>query len=110
MPVKFREVATPTTPTGTMTPDQAVVGPRIPPQQQLMLYSPGQWEDFVEEWAHFCLQSHYVEVARFTGAGDLGIDIAGFTNDKRLGLQSLQKQRLPSSVHRFQTATQLPTR
>src|SRR5450830_494889 len=61
-----------------------VHGPVIPPQQQLLLYSPDQWEDFVQEWAHFCLKEKYVQVQRFTGSGDRGVDIAGFTDVKKL--------------------------
>lgn len=59
-------------------------GPLIPAQQQLMLYSANDWEGFVHEWVHYCLKEQYNDVQRFTGPGDLGIDIAGFTDTKRL--------------------------
>lgn len=59
-------------------------GPLIPPQQQLLLYSPDQWEDFVQEWAHYCLKKQYSQVQRFTGSGDRGIDVAGFVDAKKL--------------------------
>jgi len=59
-------------------------GPLIPPQQQLLLYSPDQWEDFVQEWAHYCLKKQYIDVKRFTGSGDRGIDIAGLTDAHKL--------------------------
>jgi len=59
-------------------------GPLIPPQQQLLLYSPDQWEDFVQEWAHYFLKKQYRQVQRFTGSGDRCIDVAGFTDDQRL--------------------------
>lgn len=59
-------------------------GPVIPPQQRLLTYSPNQWEDFVHEWAHYCLKKSYKQVQRFAGAGDLGIDVAGFADAKRL--------------------------
>jgi hypothetical protein len=62
-------------------------GPVIPPQQQLLLYSADQWEDFIQEWVHFCVKGLYVHVQRFTGAGDCGIDIAGFAD--RQGLQGI---------------------
>lgn len=63
---------------------QVIHGPSIPPQQRLLTYSPGQWEDFVQEWAHYCLKKVYVQVQRFSGAGDMGIDVAGFVDEKRL--------------------------
>lgn len=59
-------------------------GPVIPPQQQLLLYSPDQWEDFVQEWVHYCLKEQYIQVQRFTGSGDRGIDIAGFADCNKL--------------------------
>ena len=44
---------------------------------RMMLFSPDEWESFVEEWAS-SLTSTYVKVRRFGGAGDLGVDISGF--------------------------------
>ncbi len=54
-----------------------------PPQQQLLLYAPGEWEEFVREWVH-SLKQTYSKVLRVGGAGDLGIDVAGFTDAKLL--------------------------
>lgn len=76
----------PTTPV-QVTADQVLHGPSIPPQQRIQLYSADEWEAFVQEWAHFCLKARYVQVQRFSGAGDRGIDIAGFADDaKHLGV------------------------
>jgi len=69
---------------GVLTADQAFHGPYIPPQQQILLYSDSEWEGFVQEWAHYCLKKLYAQVQRFTGAGDRGIDIAGFTDANKL--------------------------
>ena len=69
---------------GATTAAQVATGPIIPPQQQLLLYSEDQWEDFVQEWAHYCLKKQYMVVQRFTGAGDRGIDIAGLTDPQKL--------------------------
>lgn len=68
----------------SLTAAQVATGPVIPPQQQLLLYSDDQWEDFVQEWAHYCLKPDYVKVWRFTGAGDRGIDVAGFVDAAEL--------------------------
>ncbi|MEO7919641.1 MAG: ABC-three component system protein [Thermoanaerobaculia bacterium] len=59
-------------------------GPPVPPQQRLLLYSAAQWEDFVHEWAHFCLKTIYVQVERFGNAGDRGIDVLGFSDARKL--------------------------
>jgi hypothetical protein len=75
----FREIVLPA-PSGFATVDQTVHGPLIPPQQRILLYSASEWEEFVLEWAHYCLKKEYIKVLRFSGAGDHGIDIAGFTD------------------------------
>src|SRR5690242_10296176 len=62
----------------------AVGGPAISPQQRLLIYSANDWEEFVHEWAHYCLKKSYKQVQRFSGTGDMGIDIAGFVDDQRL--------------------------
>lgn len=79
------EDISPSVPGGAaLTADQAIIGHRFPPQQQLLLYSADQWEDFVHEWAHHCLKAKYSQVQRFSGAGDRGIDIAGFAEASKL--------------------------
>lgn len=80
----FDDIGAPPAPTGALTVDQAVHGPLIPAQQQILLYSPDQWEGFIHEWSHFCLKKVYAQVQRFTGAGDRGIDIAGFVDGQKL--------------------------
>lgn len=64
--------------------DTVLLGRRLSPQAQLLTYSPDEWEEFVEEWGHFCLKKQYAAVWRMTGANDRGIDIAGFTDAARL--------------------------
>jgi hypothetical protein len=80
----FTDIVLPIARTDTVTADQVVHGPSIPPQQRILLYSAEEWEGFVEEWAHFVLKSLYVQVQRFSGAGDRGIDIAGFADAQKL--------------------------
>jgi len=38
------------------------------------LYSADEWEDFIQEWVHSIPLGTYLDVKRFTGAGDRGID------------------------------------
>lgn len=82
--VGWKDIATPDVPISEVTATQVIHGPSIPPQQRLLTYSPEQWEDFVQEWAHYCLKKEYKQVQRFSGAGDMGIDVVGFVDDQRL--------------------------
>ena len=77
---EFTIIAEPAPPLAPVTADQVIHGPSIPPQQRIWLYSPDEWEGLIHEWSHFCLKKLYTNVQRFTGAGDRGIDIAGFVN------------------------------
>jgi hypothetical protein len=81
---EWEEIKEPPKPTTAVTAALVTHGPMIPPQQQLLIYSPDQWEGFVQEWLHYCLKKTYKLVQRFTGAGDMGIDVAGFVDDNRL--------------------------
>lgn len=56
-------------------------GITVPKAIRVKYFSPDEWEAFVEEWAS-SLESSYVKVRRFGGAGDSGVDIAGFCTDK----------------------------
>ena len=78
------DIAPPAPPASTVTTDRVTHGPWIPPQQRILLYSAEEWEGLIEEWAHFALKKLYVQVLRFTGAGDRGIDIAGFADAEKL--------------------------
>ena len=80
----LKDIPPPVAPTAVLCADEASSGPPIPPQQRLFLYSADQWEGFIHEWAHFCLKKLYKKVERFSGAGDRGIDVAGFTDDLKL--------------------------
>lgn len=65
------------------TAAQIQLGPWISPTARLITYSPDDWETFIDEWV-FSLKQKYTDVLRYTGAGDMGIDIAGFTDSKYL--------------------------
>ncbi|MFO5701945.1 hypothetical protein ACLBSN_32795, partial [Klebsiella pneumoniae] len=62
--------------TTTVTAAQVANGPIFPPQQRLLTYSPDEWEGFVEEWAYYWLTTKYEHVLRFSGAGDMDIDVS----------------------------------
>lgn len=51
-------------------------GKVIPPQQQILIYSPEEWEAFIQEWATG-KKASYLKIVRLAGATDMGIDVAG---------------------------------
>lgn len=84
MNADWKDVKKPAISATQVTAAQIASGPIMPPQQRLLTYSPSEWEGFVHEWAHYHLQKIYKQVQRFSGAGDMGIDVIGFVDDKRL--------------------------
>lgn len=81
---QFRDISAPSPPAAPPSTGVVLHGPPILPQQRILLYSGSEWEGFIQEWAHFCLKLLYQQVQRFTGPGDRGIDIAGFTDSEKL--------------------------
>lgn len=61
----------------------ASFGQPIPPQQRVQIYSSDEWEEFIYEWVHY-QKTVYVKVVRQTGSGDMGIDVAGYTDSHGL--------------------------
>lgn len=83
----FVEVKPPALPKTLPSVAQFQGGPPVAPIARLMIYSPDDWESFIEEWVSAALSTSYKSVARFTGGGDKGIDIAGFADAD--GLQGI---------------------
>jgi hypothetical protein len=59
------------------TAPQIGSGMNFPAAKLIEIFEPDQWEDFTEEWAH-TQEKTYKEVMRYTGAGDMGLDILCF--------------------------------
>ncbi len=62
-------------------------GPPVDPLKRIYGYASADWEAFIHEWAFAGLkglQGVYTDVQRFTGAGDKGVDVAGFTDDQTI--------------------------
>lgn len=76
----FQEVMPPALPKTLPSVGQFQSGPPVTPIARLMIYSPDDWESFIEEWVSSALSKSYASVARFTGSGDKGIDVAGFVD------------------------------
>jgi hypothetical protein len=60
---------------GGADPLEIVSGPPIVPTERMKLFSPSDWEGFVNEWASSL--GAYGLVERTSGAGDLGCDVIG---------------------------------
>jgi hypothetical protein len=54
----------------------------FPVAKLIEIFEPSQWEEFTEEWA-VSLEPGYKEVLRWSGAGDMGLDVIGFNTDKK---------------------------
>ncbi|WP_218777686.1 ABC-three component system protein [Acetobacter malorum] len=57
--------------------DHVQAGLPIPKAIRVQVFSPDDWEGFTEEWASSL--KGYAIVRRFAGAGDMGLDVTGFT-------------------------------
>lgn len=66
----------------SLVPSAAQVsgGIPIPPVRLLQVMSPDEWEEFTEEWLSFHKASgKYQSIRRYSGPGDLGLDVIAFT-------------------------------
>ena len=71
---------------GSVSSGKVVHGKLILPQQQILLFSADDWEAFIEEWVHY-KRTKYKLVTRLSASADMGIDVAGFTDD--MGFQGV---------------------
>jgi hypothetical protein len=54
----------------------------IPPVRQLQVMSCDDWEGFTEEWLTFHKgKGAYHSIKRYSGPGDLGLDVVAFTSE-----------------------------
>ncbi|MGB3545990.1 MAG: hypothetical protein WBA17_03400, partial [Saprospiraceae bacterium] len=56
-------------------------GQTIIPIKKVSLFSPDEWEEFIEEWLD--TKEDYLESERFGGAGDMGRDVVAYKSDKK---------------------------
>lgn len=59
---------------------KVVHGRIIPAQQHIFLFSPDEWEAFIEEWVQY-QKTQYKLVTRLSGSKDMGVDVAACTDD-----------------------------
>ncbi|WP_083629505.1 ABC-three component system protein [Tenacibaculum agarivorans] len=60
---------------------QTTFGKRILPIKRIELFSPDEWEEFIEEWLEV-KKNKYKEIERFGGSGDMGRDVVAYISDK----------------------------
>jgi hypothetical protein len=73
----FQPIKAPQGPAALISAEQTIHGPPISAISRIKLYSSGEWEEFINEWADCALKG---EVVRFSGSGDRGVDVALFTD------------------------------
>ena len=61
--------------------DHVINGIPIPKEMRVRGFSSDEWEVFVEEWASAGISTLYKLIRRHSGAGDMGIDVAGYVDD-----------------------------
>jgi hypothetical protein len=67
----------------TVLPHTLRMAPMPTPKQMVAFYDPDDFEEFVKEWIP-ALDMKYTLVERHGGAGDHGIDVAGYLSEHRL--------------------------
>lgn len=72
---------TPEPAASSATSSHIQTGVPIPKAIRVQMFSPDEWEEFIEEWMT-SLNGSYTKVRRLGGSGDLGVDIAGFRTNK----------------------------
>src|SRR5262245_61366379 len=65
----------------TLSVARAASGPPILPIKRVRIMTDKEFEKLIEAWADG-LNGRYVSVAHFGGAGDKGVDVAGFSDDR----------------------------
>lgn len=64
------------------TAGQVATGIPVPPSRLLQIMSPDDWEIFTEEWLSFHKSAEeYHNVRRYSGPGDLGLDVVAFSGE-----------------------------
>ena len=66
---------------GGGTPTQIGSGTNFPAIKLVEIFSPDDWEGFTEEYVGSVTPA-YKKTIRFTGSGDMGRDVVGFSSDK----------------------------
>lgn len=69
-------------PSHYLSAQETLIGPQIEPIKHISLFSPQQWEEFIEEWLDI-KKKDYVRIERNGGAGDRGRDVVAYIDDSK---------------------------
>lgn len=105
--MNFKTIGTPSSSGTAVSAAQISQGPTIAPVARIKLYNADEWEAFTEEWAYYSLKKTYQEVVRFSGAGDKGVDVAGFTDAKGLTASGTAANASITALHSRQALQNL---
>ena len=78
MALKTKQLRKPAPPASPLTPDVALLGPRVTPIEHLLLMSAGSFENLVCEWV--ASLGEYARIEQLAGSGDSGLDVVGFVS------------------------------
>ncbi|GAB7080900.1 ABC-three component system protein [Megalodesulfovibrio paquesii] len=86
----------------TLTAAQIMCGVPYPPVSLLPILSADDWEQFIHEWLWFYKnEGTYYAVNKYSGAGDLGLDLVAFTAENGFGApwDSFQCKQYDHALH-----------
>lgn len=76
MALKTKPLAKPAPPPSPLTPDAALLGPRVSPIEHMQLMSSDVWENITCDWL-YSLGLH-ARIEKYAGSGDQGLDVVAF--------------------------------
>lgn len=76
MALRTKPFAKPEPPPSPLTPDAALLGPRVSPIEHLQLMSSDVWENITCDWLHS--RGLHARIEKYAGSGDQGLDVVAF--------------------------------
>lgn len=84
-------------PAQSLAPDIVLSGPPVHPEDRIRLFSPDEWERFIQEWVD-SLRDEYDLVERCGGAGDMGRDVIATVKEGNGKWDNYQCKRYENSL------------
>jgi len=76
MALKTKPLAKPAPPPSPLTPDAALLGPRVSPLEHMQLVSSDVWENLTCDWLYSL--GRHARIEKYAGSGDQGLDVVAF--------------------------------
>ena len=74
--MKTKPLVKATPPASPLTPDAALLGPRVAPIEHMQLMSSDAWENLTCEWLYSI--GLHSRIEKYAGSGDQGLDVVAF--------------------------------